>query len=228
MTFLFLLTKVDQLPASSVNFLDIQVSDTTVLQLTRTGQSVTLLNLSFYEPETTFKCLNEICYLLSLTELDVFFRDPSSHELKKKWVFVVDNGPAEQPSSHLVMMCLVRLLNFLKLDKICQVSFAEYHSKRNFVERVHAEENRVLSKHGPFTSRPIHQQVDPGTKEHKENLEHVAREVCKCIRQGSFGERSLLCFRGVREEDCVFSDEEQLQTFLGLSEEGKGVFSLSS
>ena len=228
MTFLFLLTKVDTLPGSSINHLDIQVSDTTVLQLTRTGQSVTLINLSFYEPETTFRCLNEIFYLLSLSELDVFFRDSRTHEMKKEWVFVVDNGPAEQPNSHIVKMCLVRLLNFLKLDKICQVSFAEYHSKRNFVERVHAEENRVLSKHGPFTSRPIHQQAQPGTKEHKENIEHVADQVCKCIRQGSFGGRSLLCFRGVRQEDCVFSDEEQLHTFLGLSEEGKSLFSPTS
>ena len=43
----------------------------------------------------------------------------------------------------LVQMCLARLLKFLKLDKACQTSFAEYHSKRNFVERAHAEENRV-------------------------------------------------------------------------------------
>ena len=228
MTFLFLLTKVDQLPASSVNLLDMQVSDTTVLQLTRTGQSVTLINISFYEPETTFKYLNEIFYLLSLSELDVFFRDSRTHELRKEWVFVVDNGPAEQPNCFLVKMCLVRLLNFLKLDKICQVSFAEYHSKRNFVEQVHAEENRVLSKHGPFTSRPIHQQAHPGTKEHKENMEHVADQVCKCIRHGSFGGRSLLCFRGVQQEDCLFSDEKQLHTFLGLTEEGKSLFSPSS
>lgn len=225
MTFLFLLTKIDQLPASSVNLLDIQVSDTTVLQLTRTGQSITLINISFYEPETTFKCLNEILYLLSLSELDVFFRDSRTQELKKEWVFVVDNGPAEQPNCFLVKMCLVRLLNFLKLDKICQVSFAEYHSKRNFVERVHAEENRVLSKHGPFTSTPIHQQAPPGTNKHKENMEHVADQVCNCIQQGSFGGRSLLCFRGVRQEDYVFSDEKQLHNFLGLSEEGKSLFS---
>ncbi len=36
-------------------------------------------------------------------------------------------------------------------SQVKQVSF-EYHSKRNFVERVHAEENRVLSKHGPIKS----------------------------------------------------------------------------
>ena len=117
---------------------------------------MTLLNLSFYEPETTLKCLNELCYLLTLPALDSFFRDRESGCLKKEMMFVLDNGPAEQPSSHLVQMCLVRPLNFFKLNKVTQVSFAEYHSKRNFVERVHAEENRVLSKHGPFCSTPCH------------------------------------------------------------------------
>ena len=99
-------------------------------------------------------------------------------------VFVVDNGPTKQPSSHLAQMCLVRLLNFLQLDKLTQVSFAEYHSERNFVERVHAEENRVLSKHGPFDSKPLHKRATAGSKEHAENMESVAEEVRKCIVQG--------------------------------------------
>ena len=140
MTFLFLQTRVEQLPTITLNTLDLQVSESTILHMTRTGQTVTLLN---YEPDTTFKCLNEICYLLSLPELDTFFRDSATNNFKKEFVFVVDNGPAEQPSSSLVQMCLVRLLNFLKLQKITQVSFAEYHSKRNFVERAHTEENRI-------------------------------------------------------------------------------------
>ena len=112
MTFLFLQTKVEQLPTATLNMLDLQVSESTILHLTRTGQTVTLLNLSFYEPDTTFKCLNEICYLLSLPELDTFFRDLATNKLKKEFIFVVDNGPAEQPSSSLVQMCLVRLLSF--------------------------------------------------------------------------------------------------------------------
>lgn len=94
--------------------------------------------------------MNEILYLLTIPALDSLFRDKITGRLKKEFVFAVDNGPAEQPSSPLVQMCLARLLNLLKLDRITQVSFAEYHSKRNFVERVHAEGNRVLSKHGPF------------------------------------------------------------------------------
>lgn len=147
MTFLFLET---------VEAINIPVSNVTTLHLTRTGQGVTLLNPLFYEPDTAFKCLNEVLHLLTLPALDEFFRDKNTGKLKTEWTFVVDNGPAEQPSSPLVQMCLVRLLNFLKLHKIKQVSFAEYHSKRNFVERVHAEENTVLSKHGPFSSKVVY------------------------------------------------------------------------
>jgi len=143
-------------------------------------------------------------------------------------VFVVDNGPAEQPSSHLVQMCLVRLLNFLQLDKLTQVSFAEYHSKRNFVERVHAEENRMLSKHGPFGSKPLHKRATAGSKEHAENMESVAEEVRKCIVQGSFGSHPLQCYRGVKPSDYVFNGEKELQNFLSLNEEGKLDFSPST
>ena len=107
------------------------------------------------------------------------FRDKRTGRLRKEMVFVVDNGPAEQPSSHLVQMCLVWLLNFLQLDKLTQVSFAEYHSKRNFVKRVHAEENHVLSKHSPFDSKPLHKRATAGSKEHAENMESVAEEVRK-------------------------------------------------
>ncbi|CAH3031611.1 unnamed protein product [Pocillopora meandrina] len=49
-------------------------------------------------------------------------------------------------------MLLVWFLKFLNLDKVTQRAFAEYLSKRNLVERVHAIENRVLSSHGPFCS----------------------------------------------------------------------------
>ena len=48
-------------------------------------------------------------------------------------------------------------LRVLKLYKISQISFAEYHSRRNFVERVHAEVNRVLPKHRPFGSYKVNQ-----------------------------------------------------------------------
>ena len=224
MTFLILNTVIKQQPSSTIQELHLSTSDCTTLHLTRTGQGVTLLNLSFYEPETTFRCLNELLYLLTLSSLDCFFRDHKTGSLKKEFTFVVDNGPSEQPCSPLVQMVLVRLVRLLNLDKLTQVSFAEYHSKRNYVERVHAEENRVLSSHGPFSSKIPNKHATPGTPEHKQNMESMADEVEKCISQGSFGGNQLLAFRGVKCEDFVFSDQEQLQRFLDLSEENKELF----
>ena len=122
-------------------------------------------------------------------------------------------------------MCMARLMGLLKLHKISQLSFAEYHSKRNFVERVHSEENRVLSKHGPFSSHAIHQHAEVGSSAHKENMEHMASEVCKCISTGRFGGKPLKCYRGIEAKDFLFDDKDHLSTFLNLSEECKGEFS---
>ena len=144
--------------------------------------------------------MNEILYLLTLPALAVFFRDKATGKKKKEFTFIVDNSPAEQPSSPLVQLSLVRLLRLLKLHKVTQVAFAEYHSKRNYVERVHAEENLELSKHGPFSSKAIHEHASIGSKQHKENLEHMAEEVRKCISQGS---KNVL---GVTPADHVFTD----------------------
>lgn len=63
--------------------------------------------------------------------------------------------------------------NFLRLHRITQVSFAKYHSKHNIVERIHAEENRVLSKHGPFDSKQMHPLAPTGTKEPVEILKNA-------------------------------------------------------
>ena len=146
--------------------------------------------LSFFEPDTTFKCLNEVL-LLANPAFDQCFRDEVSSGLKKDITFIVDNGPQERPSNALVQMCMIRLLQLLKLHRICQVSFAEYHSKRNFVERVHAEENRVLTKHGPFNSHGVHANVSVGSTEHRENMEHMAKEVIECIQTGRFGKKTV-------------------------------------
>lgn len=115
MTFLFLLPKVELSPASSVVTATSDTCNTSFFEITRTGQGVTLLN---FEPDTTFKCLNELLYLLTIPALDTFFRDDWKTE--ETIHFVVDNGPAEQQSSPLVQMSLVRLLKLLT-----QVSFAE-------------------------------------------------------------------------------------------------------
>ena len=221
MTYLFLQPIVSTLPYSQLESLDIHVSQSTVLQVTRSGQGVTLLNLSFFEPDNTFKCLNEVFLLLSIFALDPFFRDRLTGKLKKEFTFVVDNGPAEQPNCPLVKMCLVRLLLFLDLHKITQVSFAEYHSKRNFVERVHAEENRVLSKHGPFSSTYVHKNATVGSVEHRDNMEEMAKRIQGCISSGTFGGQQLHCYRGIKPEDYICNDERCVTRFLSLTEDSK-------
>ena len=45
---------------------------------------------------------------------------------------------------------------------------------QNFDEHVHANENRILSKHGPY----VH--AIAGTKKHRETMEYMAKEVRKC------------------------------------------------
>ena len=130
-----------------------------------------------------------------------------------EWTLVVDNGPAKQPSYPMVRMCLTRMQHFLKLHWITQVSFAEYHSKRNYVEWVHAEENRVLSKHGPFSSTLVYSTASLGTKEHYANMERMANEIEHCIQTATFGSKPFFAYRGIKPKDFVFTDETELQTF---------------
>ena len=157
---------------------------------------------------------------MSLPSFDTFFRNKETGMLKEILGIIVDNGSSEAPSSFLVQMLLVRLLKFLDLDKVTQRSFAEYLSKINFVERVHTIENKVLSDHGPFSSKPIHK--SPGSKEHTENMQHMAGEVVKCIGTGIFNQEHIRCFRGMgNREHFIFCDEEQLKTFTLLSDEKK-------
>ena len=124
---------------------------------------------------------NEILYMLTLPALDDLFNTGKI----KEWIFVVDNGPAEQPQSTL------RLLNFLNLHKITLVSFAEYHSKRNFVERIHVEENRTLSKHGPFDSRQVQSLASPGKKNTRSILKRC-QKIFVSFLHTSFGAKSYL------------------------------------
>ena len=84
------------------------------VSVTRTGQAVNLIYLSHYEPETVFRCFNELFFLLVQPSLDHFFRNPDTGRLKENFVFIVDNGPSEQPSNTMVQMCLARLCNFFK------------------------------------------------------------------------------------------------------------------
>ncbi|KAJ7386014.1 hypothetical protein OS493_012347 [Desmophyllum pertusum] len=145
-----------------------------VINVTRTGKAVTLINLSFTEPETVFYMFNELFLLMCIPSLDKFFRNQKTWKLKEIMGFIVDNGPSEAASNFLVKMLLVRLLKFLDLDKTTQRSFAEYLSKQNFVERVRTVENKALSDHRPFSLKLVHETTSPGSKEHNENMERMA------------------------------------------------------
>ncbi|CAB4013197.1 Hypothetical predicted protein [Paramuricea clavata] len=93
----------------------------------------------------------------------------------------VDNGSSEAPSHPMVKMWLARMANVLELKSLTQKSFAEYHSKRNPVERVHAVENRALSNE-VFTSTGVHKEYEKDDQQHLENMEFVANEVGKSLQ----------------------------------------------
>ncbi len=189
--------------------------------VTRTGQAVMLVNTAFFEPETTFRAMNEIFHMLTLPELDKIFRNPTNGNIKSLFNFIVDNGPSEDPDSPLTQMCMVRILQMLSLSKISQRSFAEYHSKRNFAERPHAAANEVLSRHGSFDSSLIHKGASTGSTEHRENMEAMADNVIKCLGKAKFGGHFIAALRGVTEKNQIFNDENELKQFLALSEERK-------
>ena len=103
-----------------------------------------------------------------------------------------------------------------------QVSFAEYNSKRNFVERVHPQVNKALSDHGPFCSHSKYPEVTgPGKEEHRENMEEMAKAVIECIKCATFGGQYLTVLRGFQEGQWVFNDEDNMRMFLHLSESNK-------
>ena len=187
----------------------------------RSGSAAILLNLSHFEPETIQRAFNEIFVLLNDPTLHEHFRNPETGKLKEHFIFVVDNGPSEAPSHPMLKMWLARMVKVLQLKSITQKSFAEYHSKRNPVERVHAMENRALSNE-VFSSTGVHKDYVKGDNFHRENMEHMAAEVKRCLQRAQYGGRPIQVQRGIGDEESfVFDDEKQLRNFLGRSEKFK-------
>lgn len=61
-----------------------------------------------------------------------------------------------------------------------------------------------------------------GSKEHKQNMGHVASKVCKCIGNAVYNEEPIQCFWGIGADDkFVFNDESSLNSFSLLSDERK-------
>ena len=182
----------------------------------RSGKAAILLNLSHFEPETVQRAFNEIFLLLVNPVLEQQFRNPVTGKLKENFIFIVDNGPSQAPSHSMVIMRLARIAKVLKLKSVTQKSFAEYHSKRNPVERVHAIENRALSNE-LFTSTGVHKEYQKGDRE---NMKFMAGEVKKCLNNVQYGGGApVVTMRGIGEEGSfVFNDESNLLNFLSRNE----------
>ncbi len=83
-----------------------------------------------------------------------------------------------------------------------QKSFAEYHSKRNPVERVHAVENRVLSNE-VFSSTAVHKEYGICDKLHLANMEFMAGEVEKCLQKAQYGGKGITTQPGIGVNDKI-------------------------
>ena len=85
------------------------------------------------------------------------------------------------------------------------MSFAEYNSKRNFLERVHPHVNKALSAQGSFSSHEKHPDVrGPGKLEHKENMEQMATAIIDCLKGAKFGGRYIDVYTGLKEKSVDF------------------------
>ncbi|CAG2257096.1 unnamed protein product [Mytilus edulis] len=147
----------------------IQSSNLTVMNVVRTGQPVTLVNISFFEPETVYRCFNELFHLLSIPALDIFFRNQETGNIRKKWIFVVDNGPSEAPAS----------------------TVERPHASENLALSKHGP----FKSAEIFP----HKNAKPGTPKHLENMELMAEQVISCLRSAKFGQNQFYCFRGVKD-----------------------------
>ena len=90
-----------------------------VINITRSGKAVTLIDLSLSELETVFIIFNELFYLMSIPSLDKFLLNPQTGKLKEVMSFIVDNGPSESPCikfSRANVACEKK--KFLNLDKV--------------------------------------------------------------------------------------------------------------
>lgn len=62
--------------------------------------------------------------------------------------------------------------------------------------------------------KAIHKTVSPGSQEPKENMEHMASEVIKCIGYAVINKEPIECFWGVGgNHRFVFNDESSLKVF---------------
>ncbi|CAG2238451.1 unnamed protein product [Mytilus edulis] len=147
---------------------------------------------------------------------NIFSRNQETRNLRRKNGFLLwaINGPSEAPARTVVRIILVRLGNFLNLEKNYTISSEKSNSKDNPAEGPHASENLALSKQGPLKSAEIfpHKNAKPGTPKHLENRELMAEQVTSisCLEfSKNLAIISFYCFRGVKD-NFIFDDEDDL------------------
>ena len=72
---LFVKTKITAPPPLSEGCFSVPNTSASIL-VTRTGKAMTIVNLSFYEPETVLRVFNDIFLLMTHSELTEFFKNP--------------------------------------------------------------------------------------------------------------------------------------------------------
>ena len=87
---------------------------------------------------------------------------------------------------------------------------------QNPVEHVHASEEKVLPNSGPFKTL----KHNP-TEEHKREMEEMAEELPIVFGQAKFAGNPILCMRGLKGEDYVFDDKEEMHNFLAMIKQRK-------
>lgn len=117
-----------------------------------------------------------------------------------------------------MQMLHVCLQRFLGLKAVVQMSFAEYHSKRNPVERVHTVHTKELEKHGPFNV-PI---LNVNTLEHETKIEEMGDSVLDVLKGAKFIGKYMTVMKGVGcEKSFIFDHVANLHAFLVMNEDRK-------
>ncbi|CAG2227923.1 unnamed protein product [Mytilus edulis] len=119
------------------------------------GPGLTLIKASFFEPESCFRHMNELLFVMSLDHFkDHFIKND---QFVSQLLVTVDGGGDERPRNKLTHFMVILLRWLLDMDKVKTISYAEKDSKLHSVERVHPAENHALSQNGIISSHSVYE-----------------------------------------------------------------------
>lgn len=184
-----------------------------------TGPAVTIVKMSFFEPESCFRHFNELLYIMSLDKHKNHFMDETN--FISQLLVTVDGGGDERPRNKSTHFLAAVLRWLLDLDKIKVISYAEHDSKLHSVERVHPAENRALSQKGIIPSNLVHDSDNDNVglldqSKMKENMEAAAKEAVNRLHGTPFAKDKLFACNAPSPETWVISPEmeKEMKRFL--------------